>query len=125
MTLAQMHGDITYNGSGLHEFVPQRTASYVSQVDDHIGEMTVRETFDFSVRLAAVYECAAKLNAYLGMRSLHALLLSKPCKLCLPGLMDLHAYVYVALCRHAARALQTKQVGMHLLQDVAIDMMSQ
>ena len=48
-----MHGDITYNGSGLHEFVPQRTASYVSQVDDHIGEMTVRETFDFSVRPAA------------------------------------------------------------------------
>ena len=27
-----MHGDITYNGSGLEEFVPQRTAAYVSQV---------------------------------------------------------------------------------------------
>ena len=53
MAHAQMHGDITYNGSGLHEFVPQRTASYVSQVDDHIGEMTVRETFDFSVRPTA------------------------------------------------------------------------
>ena len=73
-----MHGDITYNGSGLHEFVPQRTASYVSQVDDHIGEMTVRETFDFSVRPAAVHACAVELNAYLGMCSLHVVLLCKP-----------------------------------------------
>ena len=68
-TLAQMHGDITYNGSGLHEFVPQRTASYVSQVDDHIGEMTVRETFDFSVRPAAALKFAVELNAYSSMCS--------------------------------------------------------
>lgn len=29
--LGQVSGDITYNGSGLDEFVPQRTAAYVSQ----------------------------------------------------------------------------------------------
>ena len=67
-----MHGDITYNGSGLHEFVPQRTASYVSQVDDHIGEMTVRETFDFSVRPAAVLGSAVELSASSIGCALHA-----------------------------------------------------
>jgi len=32
----------------LEEFVPQKTAAYVSQHDLHIPEMTVRETLDFS-----------------------------------------------------------------------------
>jgi len=34
----------------LEEFVPQKTAAYVSQYDLHIPEMTVRETVDFSAR---------------------------------------------------------------------------
>ncbi|KAG5227877.1 pleiotropic drug resistance protein [Salix suchowensis] len=34
----------------MNEFVPQRTASYISQHDLHIGEMTVRETLAFSAR---------------------------------------------------------------------------
>lgn len=41
-------GNITYNGHGLKEFVPQRTSAYVSQQDWHIAEMTVKETMDFS-----------------------------------------------------------------------------
>ncbi|XP_016442240.1 ABC transporter G family member 32 isoform X2 [Nicotiana tabacum] len=44
----QTSGNITYNGHGLKEFVPQRTSAYVSQQDWHIAEMTVRETMDFS-----------------------------------------------------------------------------
>jgi hypothetical protein len=32
------------------EFVPERTAAYISQHDLHIGEMTVRETLAFSAR---------------------------------------------------------------------------
>ncbi|MFS7895209.1 hypothetical protein Hanom_Chr00s002522g01701091 [Helianthus anomalus] len=43
-------GDISYNGYKLEEFVPQRTAAYISQNDLHIPEMTVRETLDFSSR---------------------------------------------------------------------------
>ncbi|KAH9666388.1 ABC transporter G family member 40 [Citrus sinensis] len=43
-------GRVTYNGHDLHEFVPQRTAAYISQHDIHIGEMTVRETLAFSAR---------------------------------------------------------------------------
>lgn len=49
-----MSGDITYNGHGLKEFVPQRTSAYVTQQDWHIAEMTVRETLDFSVRCQGV-----------------------------------------------------------------------
>eukprot|EP00897_Mesotaenium_endlicherianum_P001116 jgi/Mesen1/11004/ME000098S10399 len=44
-------GAVTYNGYGLDEFVPVRTSAYVSQNDNHIGEMTVRETLDFSARV--------------------------------------------------------------------------
>ncbi|KAM0064290.1 putative ABC transporter, AAA+ ATPase domain, ABC-2 type transporter [Helianthus debilis subsp. tardiflorus] len=43
-------GDVSYNGYKLEEFVPQRTAVYISQNDLHISEMTVRETLDFSSR---------------------------------------------------------------------------
>ena len=45
---------MTYNGHGLNEFVPQRTAAYISQHDVHIGEMTVRETLAFSARCQGV-----------------------------------------------------------------------
>jgi ABC-type multidrug transport system ATPase subunit len=44
-------GSITYNGHTFDEFIAQRTASYVSQTDTHIGELTVRETFDFAARI--------------------------------------------------------------------------
>lgn len=47
-------GRVTYNGHGLTEFVPQRTAAYISQHDLHIGEMTVRETLEFSARCQGV-----------------------------------------------------------------------
>ncbi|KAL3696501.1 hypothetical protein R1sor_010577 [Riccia sorocarpa] len=47
-------GKITYNGRELDEFIPQRTSAYISQVDNHIGELTVRETLDFSARVQGV-----------------------------------------------------------------------
>lgn len=47
-------GRITYNGHGLNEFVPQRTAAYVSQQDWHVAEMTVRETLEFAGRCQGV-----------------------------------------------------------------------
>ncbi|MCD7456583.1 transcription factor [Datura stramonium] len=58
-------GKVTYNGHELHEFVPQRTAAYISQHDLHIGEMTVRETLEFSARCQGVgsrYEMLAELS---------------------------------------------------------------
>ncbi|KAJ3692072.1 hypothetical protein LUZ60_012422 [Juncus effusus] len=57
-------GEITYNGHALNEFVPQKTAAYISQTDVHVGEMTVKETFDFSARCQGVgskYDLLAEL----------------------------------------------------------------
>ncbi|CAL9782849.1 unnamed protein product [Musa acuminata subsp. burmannicoides] len=43
-------GDVKYNGCQLDKFVVQRTSAYISQTDNHIGELTVRETLDFAAR---------------------------------------------------------------------------
>ncbi|CAL5439936.1 unnamed protein product [Camellia sinensis] len=53
-TELKIFGRVTYNGHEMHEFVPQRTAAYISQHDLHIGEMTVRETLAFSTRCQGV-----------------------------------------------------------------------
>ncbi|CAN6807598.1 unnamed protein product [Brassica oleracea var. botrytis] len=50
----QMYGRITYCGHEFSEFVPQKTCAYISQHDLHFGEMTVRETLDFSGRCLGV-----------------------------------------------------------------------
>jgi len=46
----RMKGSITYNGETLDKFQPRRTAAYVDEVDLHMAELTVRETFDFAAR---------------------------------------------------------------------------
>lgn len=50
----QSSGEVTYNGFGLDEFVPQKTAAYISQNDIHDGEMTVKEVLDFSAKCQGV-----------------------------------------------------------------------
>ncbi|KAG2591321.1 ABC transporter G family member 38-like [Panicum virgatum] len=50
----EVSGEVTYNGYGLDEFVPQKTAAYISQNDVHDGEMTVKEVLDFSARCQGV-----------------------------------------------------------------------
>ncbi|KAG8051399.1 hypothetical protein GUJ93_ZPchr0001g31074 [Zizania palustris] len=50
----KVSGKVTYNGHEMEEFVPERTAAYISQHDLHIGEMTVRETLAFSARCQGV-----------------------------------------------------------------------
>ncbi|KAJ1697900.1 hypothetical protein LUZ63_006412 [Rhynchospora breviuscula] len=52
--LKQTSGRITYCGHELSEFVPQMSSAYISQHDLHNGEMTVRETIDFSARCLGV-----------------------------------------------------------------------
>lgn len=57
-------GKITYCGHEFSEFIPQRTSAFISQHDLHNGEMTVRETLDFSGRCLGVgtrYEMLAEL----------------------------------------------------------------
>ncbi|KAF8009458.1 hypothetical protein BT93_J0448 [Corymbia citriodora subsp. variegata] len=61
----RISGKITYCGHEFNEFVPQRTCAYISQHDLHHGEMTVRETLDFSGRCLGVgtrYEMLAELS---------------------------------------------------------------
>ncbi|XP_052184623.1 pleiotropic drug resistance protein 2-like isoform X2 [Diospyros lotus] len=58
-------GKITYCGHEMTEFIPQRTAAYISQHDLHHGEMTVRETLDFAGRCLGVgtrYELLVELS---------------------------------------------------------------
>ncbi|KAJ3670859.1 hypothetical protein LUZ60_008285 [Juncus effusus] len=50
----KVSGKVTYNGHEMNEFVPERTAAYISQHDLHMGEMTVRETLAFSARCQGV-----------------------------------------------------------------------
>ena len=47
----QRSGTITYNGKTFDQFVPERTSAYVTQYDEHMAELTVRETLDFSRRV--------------------------------------------------------------------------
>ncbi|KAH9292275.1 hypothetical protein KI387_042541, partial [Taxus chinensis] len=63
--MVEARGSVTYNGHGMDEFVAQRTSAYISQHDLHIGEMTVRETLDFSARCQGVgsrYEVLSELS---------------------------------------------------------------
>ncbi|BFG42855.1 hypothetical protein CerSpe_291290 [Prunus speciosa] len=58
-------GCVTYNGYEMHDFVPQRSAAYISQHDVHIAEMTVKETLAFSARCQGVgprYEMLEELT---------------------------------------------------------------
>ncbi|KAM7463815.1 hypothetical protein LguiA_031936 [Lonicera macranthoides] len=61
----RVKGEITYCGHKMSEFFPQRTCAYISQHDLHHGEMTVRETLDFSGRCLGVgtrYDLLAELS---------------------------------------------------------------
>jgi ABC-type sugar transport system ATPase subunit len=60
--MEQVRGEITYNGCRLNEFVPKKTSAYISQNDVHVGEMTVKETLDFSARCQGVGTRYGKKN---------------------------------------------------------------
>uniref|UniRef100_A0A803PVF3 ABC transporter domain-containing protein n=2 Tax=Cannabis sativa TaxID=3483 RepID=A0A803PVF3_CANSA len=49
-------GKITYNGHELNEFCVQRTSAYIGQTENHIAELTVRETLDFAARCQGASE---------------------------------------------------------------------
>ncbi|RAL41316.1 hypothetical protein DM860_010110 [Cuscuta australis] len=61
----EFSGRVSYNGHEMNEFVPMRTAAYISQHDVHIPEMTARETLAFSARCQGVgsrHEILAELS---------------------------------------------------------------
>lgn len=52
--LLQVDGKVTFNGHTHKEFVPQKTAAYVSQYDLHTGQLTVRETLNFAAHVQGI-----------------------------------------------------------------------
>jgi ABC-type multidrug transport system fused ATPase/permease subunit len=50
----RVQGKVTFNGHTHDEFVPQKTSVYISQNDLHVGQMTVRETLDFSAKCQGI-----------------------------------------------------------------------
>ncbi|XP_074353091.1 pleiotropic drug resistance protein 2-like isoform X2 [Apium graveolens] len=61
----RVSGQVTYCGHDMSEFIPQRTSAYISQHDLHHGELTVRETLDFSGRFLGVgtrYDLLSELS---------------------------------------------------------------
>jgi len=52
----QKTGSITYNGHEVDEFYVRRTSAYISQTDDHVAELTVRECLDFGARCQGAEE---------------------------------------------------------------------
>ncbi|PKA55822.1 Pleiotropic drug resistance protein 3 [Apostasia shenzhenica] len=50
----QLTGDITYNGEKLEKTFLANALAYISQKDQHIPEMTVRETLDFAARCQGI-----------------------------------------------------------------------
>ncbi|CAJ1970634.1 unnamed protein product [Sphenostylis stenocarpa] len=59
-------GNITYNGHEIDEFYVRRTSAYISQTDDHVAELTVRETLDFGARCQGAEEGFAAYTSELG-----------------------------------------------------------
>ncbi|XP_022948220.1 ABC transporter G family member 31-like [Cucurbita moschata] len=51
---------MSYNGHGVDEFCVQRTSAYISQSDNHLAELTVRETLDFAARCQGASESFAE-----------------------------------------------------------------
>ncbi|KAF2321532.1 hypothetical protein GH714_000330 [Hevea brasiliensis] len=62
----KLSGRVTYNGHGMNDFLPQRTAAYISQHDTRIGEMIVRETLAFSARCEGVGQRYGVLATLMG-----------------------------------------------------------
>ncbi|XP_047174890.1 ABC transporter G family member 39-like isoform X1 [Vigna umbellata] len=50
----KVRGRVSYCGHELNEFVGRKTCAYIGQHDIHYGEMTVRETLDFTARCLGV-----------------------------------------------------------------------
>ncbi|XP_056168815.1 pleiotropic drug resistance protein 3-like isoform X3 [Syzygium oleosum] len=106
-------GAITYNGYNLDEFVPQKTSAYISQHDQHIPEMTVRETIDFSARCQGV-RSRAEIMAEVSRRERQAGIIPDP---------DIDTYMKAISVAGQERNLQTDYVLKILGLDICADIM--
>ncbi|WOK98239.1 ABC transporter G family member 41-like [Canna indica] len=96
----KVRGEVTYNGLGLEEFVPEKTSAYISQYDLHIPEMTVRETLDFSARFQGVGS-RAEIMKQVSRREKQAGIIPDP---------DIDTYMKAISVEGLERSLQTDYI---------------
>ncbi|XP_057958988.1 pleiotropic drug resistance protein 3-like [Malania oleifera] len=106
-------GGITYNGYKLDEFVPEKTAAYISQYDLHIPEMTVREAIDFSARCQGVGD-RAEVMMEISRREKEAGIVPDP---------DIDTYMKAISVEGQEQTLQTDYVLKILGLDICADIM--
>ncbi|XP_077218189.1 pleiotropic drug resistance protein 3-like isoform X2 [Tasmannia lanceolata] len=109
----EVTGEISYNGYGLEDFVPQKTSAYISQYDLHIPEMTVRETLDFSACFQGVGS-RAEIMMEVSRREKQAAIVPEP---------DIDTYMKATSIEGLERTLQTDYILKILGLDVCADMM--
>ncbi|ONI04160.1 hypothetical protein PRUPE_6G306100 [Prunus persica] len=104
-------GEVTYNGHKLGEFVPQKTSAYISQLDVHIPEMTVRETLDFSARCQGIGS-RADIMLEVSKREKEAGIIPDP---------DVDTYMKAISVQGLKRTLQTDYILKILGLDICAD----
>ncbi|KAK4275216.1 hypothetical protein QN277_018340 [Acacia crassicarpa] len=107
----KVNGEVSYNGHMLEEFVPQKSAAYVSQHDLHVAEMTVRETLDFSACCQGV-GCRSEILLEVSRREKEAGIMPDP---------DLDAYMKATSIKGLKSSLQTDYTLKILGLDVCAD----
>ncbi|CAN6456720.1 unnamed protein product [Victoria cruziana] len=110
----KVKGEVSYNGYKLKEFIPQKTSAYISQHDIHIGEMTVKETLDFSARCQGV-GCRYDLLSELASREKEAGVFPES---------DLDLFMKATAMKGVESSLQTdytiKILGLEICRDILV-----
>ncbi|PON69593.1 ABC transporter-like [Parasponia andersonii] len=107
----KLTGEVSYNGYKLEEFVPQKTAAYISQYDQHIPDITVRETLDFSARCQGVGS-RAEIMMEVSRREKEAGIVPDP---------DIDTYMKAIAVKGLKRTLQTDYILKILGLDICAD----
>ncbi|KAF4389693.1 hypothetical protein F8388_009826 [Cannabis sativa] len=107
----KLTGEVSYNGYKLDEFVPQKTAAYISQFDQHIPDMTVRETLDYSARFQGVGS-RAEIMMEVSRREKQAGIVPDP---------DIDTYMKAIAVEGLKRTLQTDYILKILGLDICAD----
>ena len=96
----QREGDITYNGRSLKEFIPERTAAYVTQYDNVSHLQSIGPNFTAGLSLQSLLQNKAEnCDASLHLLGHHELFSRHQClepqQQCLPALISFRRYEYV------------------------------
>ena len=108
-----MRGKVTFNGYGFDECVVGRTSAYVDQVDNHIAELTVRETLDFAARVQG-----AGFGAALRTLNRSAPLALADCPVTVTSICHINHYHYRLFLPDEARHICRQAAGKGCHKDI-------